>query len=84
MGAWSPVSRRGKVRNDEGRLVEAYVYFWEKKNGRKVPRGKMLGHTCENSICCNPDHVVPCESHENCPINQWHSTFWSSLSDIPF
>lgn len=84
MGAWNSVSRRGKVRNDEGRLVEAYRYMWEKHNGRKVPVGKMLAHICENSICVNPQHVVPCESFENCPINQWHSDFWRSLSDIPF
>lgn len=83
MGAWNPVSRRGKVRNDKGKLVEAYVYFYEKRFG-PVPAGKMLGHTCENSICVNPLHVVPCESFENCPINQWHSAFWSSLSDLPF
>lgn len=83
MGAWNLKSRRGKVRNDKGKPVEAYVYFFEKRFG-KVPPGLMVAHTCENSICVNPSHLVASESFQNCPVNQWHSEFWRSLSDLPF
>ena len=86
MGGWNTKTRRGKVRSPRhgNKTVEAYVFFWEEANGRKVPIGKMLAHTCENAICVNPKHLVPCESFENCPVNRWYTDYYRSLDDIPF
>lgn len=48
----------GQLRID-GRLIRAHVFFYEKKYG-PVPPGKELDHfKCDNTSCCNPDHVRP-------------------------
>ena len=62
-----------------GKIIDAkgYGYFsdkkkhrvhrlaWELKNGRPIPDGKTIDHTCRNKICCNPDHLEAVSVEEN-------------------
>ena len=41
-----------------GRLQTAHRVYWEYHKGRKVAKGKLLHHLCENPSCVNPDHLV--------------------------
>jgi hypothetical protein len=36
----------------------AYLNSYVSKYG-KVPEGKVLDHTCKNTLCINPDHLEP-------------------------
>lgn len=36
---------------------EAYVVAWELHHGRQVAEGKLICHTCNNPLCCNPYHL---------------------------
>lgn len=36
---------------------EAYAVFWELHHGRPVAPGKVICHTCNNPLCCNPYHL---------------------------
>jgi hypothetical protein len=42
---------------DQGRMRGAHVVAWEKRHGRKVPKGKCVLHTCDVRTCVNPDHL---------------------------
>lgn len=35
----------------------AHVVAWEQANGRSVPPGHCVLHTCDNPPCCNPGHL---------------------------
>lgn len=43
----------------------AHIYSYELHTGVKVPRGKMIDHTCWNSLCVNPAHLHPASNKEN-------------------
>jgi hypothetical protein len=36
----------------------AHVVAWEIANGRAVPKGMVVMHTCDNPPCVNPAHLV--------------------------
>lgn len=36
----------------------AHTVAWELDRGRKLPRGKVVRHRCDNPPCCNPKHLV--------------------------
>jgi DNA-binding CsgD family transcriptional regulator len=40
-----------------GRSVYAYRWVYERERG-PIPEGSVLHHTCRNTRCLNPDHVV--------------------------
>ena len=40
----------------EGRQMHAHRWVWEMLRGR-LPRGMILCHRCDESRCCNPDHL---------------------------
>lgn len=42
-----------------------HVWMWEQKNGKLVPEGLELDHTCKNPRCCNPDHLEPVTNQIN-------------------
>ena len=39
-----------------GKLA-AHRVSWELANGRKIPTGKQVLHTCDNRRCCRPAHL---------------------------
>lgn len=40
-----------------GRKVYAHRVAWELANGRPVPDGMVVRHSCDNPPCCNPAHL---------------------------
>lgn len=43
---------------DERAMFKSHVVAWEVANGRSVPDGMVVRHTCHNPLCCNPAHLV--------------------------
>lgn len=43
---------------------KAHRIAWELTNG-KIPKGKMILHSCDNPPCCRPDHLRPGTNLEN-------------------
>ena len=54
----------GRIRRN-GRLVGAHVVAWELANGRPVPPGFKVCHTCDNPPCCRPSHLFLGTNSEN-------------------
>lgn len=38
---------------------------WEYAHQRPLPPGRFALHTCDNPICCNPDHIYPGTPKDN-------------------
>lgn len=43
----------------------AHRVSWEMATGRKVQKGKIVLHTCDNPGCVNPDHLVEGTQRDN-------------------
>ena len=43
----------------------AYHWVWELVKGTPVAKDKMLLHSCDNQICCNPSHLREGTHDEN-------------------
>ena len=61
--AYSPNGRYGSMLW-HGPRVLAHVLSRRLYRG-KVPRGKVLDHTCKNTFCVNPYHLEPIKQLEN-------------------
>jgi HNH endonuclease len=61
-----PVGSSGRPQFDlNGRKVLAYRLVWELINGRKLTKGEVIRHQCDNPLCCNPSHLVVGSHQEN-------------------
>lgn len=49
----------------EGRKYLAYRLTYELVNGAAIADNVMARHTCDNEICCNPNHIIPGTHQEN-------------------
>lgn len=45
--------------------LRAHRVAWEIFNGREVPDGMHILHSCDDPRCCNPDHLRPGTHGEN-------------------
>ena len=43
----------------------AHRLEWERANGRPVPAGMEIDHLCNNTRCCNPEHLEAVTPGEN-------------------
>jgi hypothetical protein len=41
----------------EGKHYQAHRLAWERTYRTRVPKGKLVRHTCRNRLCCNPAHL---------------------------
>ena len=48
----------GRVRDASRRLLLAHRVAWAAANGRPVPDGMVVRHTCDNPPCVNPEHLL--------------------------
>ena len=48
----------------EGKRWLAYRLMYTLVNG-EIPEGKVIRHKCDNSLCCNPKHLIPGTKSEN-------------------
>jgi len=71
---WAKVDKRGsnecwlwlKSRDKDGygrafdgkRMRQAHDVAWELSTGRKLKRGRLVRHTCDNPPCCNDRHLL--------------------------
>ena len=55
-GKIDPTNGYGRLWNIEG-MPYAHRLAWTLAHGRKVPKGKLVRHTCDNTLCMNPDHL---------------------------
>lgn len=49
---------------------------WERHNGREIPEGMVVRHSCDNPPCCNPGHLVlgsPTQNRSDCVERQRHT-----------
>lgn len=61
-------ARQGKFRpyvHCEGRAVSAVRLILENKLGRALQKGMRTCHTCDNHLCCNPDHLYEGTARDN-------------------
>lgn len=90
-GCWiwkGPKTKRAKRRLEYGRFTTlgvsmyAHVLFYELEKGRRVPRNRVLRHTCNRSLCCNPAHLKPGSQRENVRDAIASGSHWSPRGDF--
>jgi len=66
---WTGAARGGRlkygmiVRN--GHPIAAARFAWMMHHGRDWPARKLALHTCDNSVCVNPEHIEPGTQKKN-------------------
>ena len=47
----------GQVHDSKGQLRYAHILMWELTNNKKVPKGMVVRHLCNNPNCVRPSHL---------------------------
>jgi hypothetical protein len=47
------------------RFYRAHRVAWALHNGRLIPTGAVIMHSCDNRLCCNPAHLSPGTQTQN-------------------
>ena len=47
----------GQVHDSKGQLRYAHILMWELSNGKKVPKGMVVRHLCNNPNCVRHSHL---------------------------
>jgi hypothetical protein len=58
-------SKYAKFFPDQQNSILAHHFAWERANGRKVPRNRVLAHKCDQPRCTRPSHLFVCTQKEN-------------------
>lgn len=62
-GSRNTVSGYGTI-TYQGKSWSTHRLSYTLANG-PIPEGKLLRHTCDNPICCNPSHLIPGTTLQN-------------------
>lgn len=49
----------------KGKMMAAHIFSWERAHRRKVSIGKQIMHTCHNTKCVNPAHLMMGTNDQN-------------------
>ena len=56
----------GMIRAAEGkRMVYTHRAAWQLANGAPIPAGAVVCHTCDNGLCCHPEHLFAASQGAN-------------------
>jgi hypothetical protein len=62
------------------REIAVHRIIYEKFKG-PIPKGLLIRHTCNNSLCCNPEHLIAITSEELGEINKKNGTVYRSIGE---
>lgn len=57
---WTKAKNKGygMISIEKSKLRGAHIVAWEVANGKPLPDGEIIRHTCDNPPCTNPAHLV--------------------------
>ncbi len=64
---------------DGERTRQAHDVAWELANRRKLPKGKVVRHSCDNPPCCNPQHLL-----KGTPLDNVRDAIERGRNHIPY
>lgn len=66
-GAWRSRFGYGRLRlgGHNSRSIQAHLAFYELVTGTRIPPDRIGCHSCNQPLCCNPDHLYPGTFEEN-------------------